>query len=106
MKLESIEHARFRALAQILVSKEHGTEAFDEYMKIAFPYLEASKRRSQEQAIKMLEQEIKRGPFAISAQQQPVLKSKMQSRILSRKKPQTREEADALYRRMGGAMPI
>lgn len=101
MRLESIEHARFRALAQILISKEHGTEAFEEYMKLAFPYLEATNRKRNEEAIRVMEQEIKRGPLVVKPQQTTVLKSKMQSRILSRKKPLTPEQADALYRKLG-----
>jgi hypothetical protein len=101
MKIESIEHAKFRALAQIQISKKEGVEAFEEYMKLAFPYLAAVKQQKHAQAIKILEAEIKRGAFSIRPQAQPLMRSKLQSRITSRKKPQSPEEADALYKRMG-----
>lgn len=104
MKMESIEHARFRALAQILVNKEKGAEAFEEYMKLAFPYLEASKRRTNAEAIKILEQEIKRGPIAVKPQTPTHLKSKIRNRI-EQAKPHTKE-ASRIYDKMGRSMPL
>lgn len=101
IKKEDIEHAKFRALAQIQISKKEGVEAFEEYMKIAFPYLSAEKQKRHAAAIKVLEAEIKRGAFSIRPQQPLVVKSRMQGRILSRTKPQSPQQADELYRKMG-----
>ncbi len=100
MKLESIEHARFRALAQIVVDKEKGIAAFEEYMKIAFPYLEATKKKEKTDHIKLLQEEIKRGPISVRPVQQPKLSSRVvQAR--NRHKPQTAAEEKRLYRRIG-----
>jgi hypothetical protein len=101
MKQETIEHARFRALSQLLISKKEGVEAFEEYMKIAFPYLAASKQKKHAEAIKVLEAEIRRGAFSIRPQHQPQIRSRMQGRILARSKPQSPKEADSLYRKLG-----
>ncbi len=101
IKKEDIEHAKFRALAQIQISKKEGVEAFEEYMKVAFPYLQAEKQKRHSAAIKVLEAEIKRGAFSIRPQQPLVMKSKMRGRILSRTKPQSPQQADDLYRKMG-----
>jgi hypothetical protein len=106
MKQENIEHARFRALAQILINKESGVEAFEEYMKVAFPYLEATKRKQSEAVAHMIDQEIKRGPIVVRPQQTTVVKSKMRNTISNREKGQTRDQADALYKKMGGSIPI
>lgn len=105
MKQENIEHARFRALAQIMINQDKGVEAFEEYMKIAFPYLEATKRRHSESVAKMIDQEIKRGAFAITAQAQPVLRSKMKSKIAARKEEMTKKQANDLYGKMGRSIP-
>lgn len=101
MKIESIEHARFRALAQILVSKEQGVEAFEEYMKVAFPYLEATKRRTHEQATQILKQEIGRGPIVVTPQQTTAIKSKLRQRVVSTAKPIDSK----LYGKMGRSIP-
>lgn len=105
MRQENIEHARFRALAQIMISQEKGVDAFEEYMKIAFPYLEGTKRKHSENVAKMLEEQFKRGAFAVTPIAQPTLKSKMQGKISRRKVDQTREQADSLYTKMGRIVP-
>jgi len=46
-RLEDIEHAKFRALAQLSVDKEEGAKAFEDYLQIAFPTL-ALKRKKQD----------------------------------------------------------
>lgn len=53
-RLEDIEHARFRALAQIIVDKEEGAKAFEDYMNIAFPSLAQRKKKREEQMKKLL----------------------------------------------------
>lgn len=101
MKLETIEHARFRALAQITLEKEKGVEAFEEYMKIAFPYLEATKKHERRSHIEKLQSEIHRGPIAVRALATPQLKSRMSASKASRIRPQSREEEQRLYKRIG-----
>ena len=65
-RLEDIEHAKFRALAQIQVDKEAGVEAFEEYMKIAFPSLEGRKKASADSAKAALLSWIKEGPLKVT----------------------------------------
>jgi hypothetical protein len=104
MKLEGIEHARFRALAQLYVDKDKGVEAFEDYMKTAFPYLDAAKRQDREKFVKMLQQEIARGPISVTPVASPKMRSRLKTKML-RKRPQTREEANKLYRGMGEVVP-
>lgn len=82
MKQESIEHAKFRALAQIIIDKEKGIESFQEYMKLAFPYLEASKKRDRESFIKKLSDEVRRGAIAVKALPVPKFQSKLRTKIM------------------------
>ena len=104
MKLEAIEHARFRALAQIIVDKEKGVSAFEEYMKIAFPYLEATKKRDRKDVIERLQKEISNGPIAVTPVKTPNLKSKVAAARAargSRTNPQTSDQEKSLYRKIG-----
>lgn len=106
MKLEAIEHAKFRAMSQINVDKDKGVEAFEDYMKIAFPYIEAQKGRDKQEHLERLKQEIGRGPVSITAVMQTKMRSKLKTKMVQRKKPQSREEADDLYKKLGDSIPI
>jgi len=105
IKLESIEHARFRALAQLQIDTETGSKAFDEYAELAFPYMKAAKKQDRQKVLDMLKQEIGRGPMRVTPQEQPRLKSKMKTRVI-RDTPLTEEQAAKLYSKMGRSIPI
>jgi hypothetical protein len=106
MKLESIEHARFRALAQIIVDQEKGVDAFEEYMKLAFPYLEASQKRDRQRFIDVLKQETGMGPMRVREIQQPKAQSRLKKRIVrSDAKPAT-EKHGKLYDKLGNVVPL
>jgi hypothetical protein len=100
MRLESIEHAKFRALAQIEIDKEKGVEAFEEYMKIAFPYLEAAKKRDRKQYLELLQKEIKQGALVVKPLGTGKAKSRLRTRVVERAHPRTKQELDRLYKKM------
>lgn len=100
MRLESIEHAKFRALAQIEIDPKAGVEAFDEYMKIAFPYLDAMKRRDQKGLMEQLKQEVARGAIKVTPVMPTKMKSRLKTRLIRRTKPRTKKEAASLYEKM------
>ena len=86
-RLEDIEHARFRALAQLIADKEKGVEAFEDYMKIAFPSLEGRKSAQKEQAKEALKQWVATGPLKVKPllQQDKMGKSKLKTRVMAHK---------------------
>lgn len=103
VKQETIEHAKFRALSQIIIDKDKGIEAFEEYMKLAFPYLEATKKKEKKDHIKLLQHEVSRGALTV----RPVQDSKLKSRIAaarSRTQPQSPAEEKRIYKRIGRAI--
>lgn len=104
IRQEDIEHARFRALAQIIVDKKKGVETFDDYMKIAFPYMESVKAKEKSEVIEQLKKEISRGAIGITPIVAQKIKSKLKSKVAQRQVPQTREESNALYKRMGSTL--
>ena len=100
MRLESIEHAKFRALAQLEIDPKSGIEAFEDYMKIAFPYMEGIKGKDREEILKALTDEVARGAIQVTPHLPPRMTSRLKTRLTRRTRPQTKEEAASLYEKM------
>jgi len=71
-RLEDIEHARWKALVQILVEAsqndvKQGLKAWEQYTQIAFPYLEAQKKQQSKHIKQLMDQEMSRGPVAVTS---------------------------------------
>jgi hypothetical protein len=94
-RLEDVEHARFRALAQLIVSKEKGIEAFEDYMRIAFPALESRKKEKAEEAHKALQAWIGSGPLKVTPLQPPTARSRLKQRVVAR---MAKKEDNRLYK--------
>lgn len=108
LKKEQIEHARLRALAQAIVSKEKGKEVFDDYMKTAFPWLEKQKKRDHGDIIQALNSEVARGKLGIK----PLWQAKTQGRHKTRtvekaapSSPEERERRGTFYTKLGKLIP-
>lgn len=86
-RLEDIEHAKFRALVQVVLTvgaenQEAGVEAFEDYMNKAFPNLKTKKKKKHDQMLDALKEWVGRGPFGVTPLSMPAkAKSKMVSRI-------------------------
>lgn len=87
-RVESIEHAKFRALAQILLvanseDQSAGTEAFDAYLQQAFPNAANKKGKKHEQMMEALKEWVSLGPLGVTPMAVPTTKgkSKMVSKI-------------------------
>lgn len=101
MMAEHIEHAKFRAQAQLQISEKDGVEAFEEYMKAAFPYLETQKKREQSQYVKLLADEVKKGAIVITPTMPQVMRSRVGEKINRRKEALKPDEERKLYDRLG-----
>ena len=112
LKKEQIEHARTRALAQAIVSKDKGKEVFDDYMKTAFPWLEAQKKNTHTDVIKALNAEVKRagaGGMGIRPLWQAPKQSKRKTKHIEKNEapdtPEVRARRGAFYTKLGKAIP-
>ena len=105
MQQEGIEHARFRAMAQIVIDQKAGIEAFEEYMKLAFPYLEASKAKDKAQFIDLMKREVAQGPLVVTPQEQPKARSKLKQRVV-RAQARSNEQVEGLATKLGDALLI
>jgi hypothetical protein len=109
LKKEQIEHARLRALAQAVISKDKGKEAFDEYMKVAFPWLATTKRREKDDHLKVLFAEVKKGGLSIKPLWEEKMRSRLKHRVVERDAPpppKTRDEMNQLYAKLGKIVPV
>lgn len=79
-RLEDIDHARFRALAQLTIDKKEGIKAFEDYMNIAFPSLAIRKKQKEEEAKAVMKEWVNRGPMKV-VPLVPLGKSKLKGRI-------------------------
>lgn len=102
LKKDLIEHARLRALATSIINKDKGAEAFDEYRKEAFPWAEIQKKRDNEQTIKLLNEEVKRGALGIRPLWEATkkIRSRMKTKVVEAEKPvveRSRQDIDRLF---------
>jgi hypothetical protein len=86
-KIESIEHARFRALSQILLTvgaddQNSGVKAFEDYMNEAFPNIATAKRRSKNHMVEVLKEWVGRGPLKVTPL--PGMVKKGRSKLVTR----------------------
>lgn len=84
---ERSDHARLRSIVQSIVDKEKGVEAFEEYMKTAFPWIESSKGKDRMDHMKRLMSEINRGPLAVVPMAMTSAKSRLRERIEKKEAP-------------------
>ena len=96
-KMETIDLAKFRALAQLIVDKEKGIEAFEEYMKVAFPGFESRKRIQSEEMRRELKEWTDSGPINVIPLAEPTARSKMKTRMVQVTKD---DKAQAFYRKL------
>lgn len=109
LKKEQIEHARLRALAQSIIAKEKGKEVFDEYMKVAFPWLETQKKRDTAEHVRILMDEVKKGGLGIKPlwQGQDKMRSRLKTKVVERAEAQrTPEQLSKLSKKLGRTVPI
>ncbi len=111
LKKEQIEHARLRALAQAIISKDKGKEVFDDYMKVAFPWLETQKQRDRSDHVRILLDEVKKGGLSIRPLwQETKMRSRMRTVVVDRDtKPASAAEKEAsnkLYSKLGRIVPV
>jgi hypothetical protein len=96
-KTETIDLAKFRALAQLIIDKDKGIEAFEEYMKLAFPGFESRKQAQNADMRKQLKDWTDSGPINVVPLEQPTARSKMKTKLVQVTKD---DRAQAFYRKL------
>lgn len=81
---DSIEHARLRTVVQTILDPSKSKETFDDYIRLAFPYMETVKKRESEEALQILKEEVAAGPLEI--REIPLTRKRSQERTQAPKK--------------------
>jgi hypothetical protein len=111
LKKEQVEFARLRVLTQSLVNKEKGPEAYDEFRKMAFPWVETQKGRDRMAHIKILQEEVKKGVLGIAPlwENNQKIKSKMRTRVVAsndlKRSQKSTEDEKRIYSKMRSIVP-
>lgn len=108
LKKQQIEHARMRALAQILLDKEKGPDVFNDYMKLAFPWVDQNKKKDDEEKKKALFEEIKRGGLSVAPIVDVNVKSRLRTKIVQGKQLSKEEwmpKANRVLNKIGPLVP-
>jgi hypothetical protein len=110
LKKEQVEHARLRALAQAILDKDKGAEVFNDYMKLAFPWLETQKKRNDSEHARILADEVKRGGMQVRPLwQERKMRSRIRTKHIERSaelSPRSREDLNKLYAKLGKTIPV
>jgi hypothetical protein len=96
IKKDQIEHGATKVLAQAQVNPEAGAKAFEEYVKLRYPYLETVKKREKDDAVSKLLAEVNKGPIRIKPMGDTSVKSRLYKKI---EKP-TVEDGKAITSRL------
>ena len=79
LRMEEIEAAKTRALLQGLLKAEEGPNAWKDFFRLAFPWVETAKKRDEKDIIKRLQEEVARGPLSITPQQEQRYRSRLKT---------------------------
>ncbi len=93
LRLEHIEHAKFRAMAQTMIAPGKGAEAFEEYVKTAFPYQTRGDTEHSDRAKRILAQEAAQGPLSVTPLNTPGSESRLRRQRL--------RQRESMYRAKG-----
>lgn len=106
LRLEEVEHLKLRALAQIMLNKEKGNDAWKEYVDAAFPYIENARKQQEAALVQRLQKEVTRGVLGIKPLWQQTKRSAAVSRIRAKYDNVARTDEDRrLYKKMGTIIP-
>lgn len=101
LRQEEIEFAKTRAIAQLLLSKEQGKEAFDAYMSLALPFVDVAKRAVDDEMKKALAREVKRGGMRVRAFGDKQKKKANVNRVTAPDPNGNNKEMGRLYKKLG-----
>lgn len=104
LKKEEIEAAKTRALVQAMLKQEAGPDAWTDFFRLAFPWVQTAKKREEKETVKLLMDEIKRGPLAVYAQQDRTFRSRLKTKVVQRQGPKT-ELASRISSKLPAAIP-
>lgn len=111
LKKEQIESYKLRALAQAIINKEKGPDAFTEFREASFPWIKTQQKRDQAAHIKILEAEVRRGVLGVTplVDNTRQVRSRLKTKVVESSQPdalrKSSKEMKNIYAKMGGVVP-
>lgn len=94
-----------------MIDKEKGIEAFSEFRKIAFPWVETQGKRDRNEHVKLLEEEIRKGVLGVTPlrDSSKAVRSRLKTKVVQTdaglsKKPT--DDMKKIYSKLGSIVPI
>jgi hypothetical protein len=107
LQREQMENAQTFALLQTLIDKDKGIQAYEEYKKVRFPWIETSREADKMKQLARLEQEIRKGALSITPMrdERTQVRSRLKAKVIAVDEKK-RAQLDKVYRQMGKVVPI
>lgn len=84
IRREENDVAKTRVLIQTLVKQDSGPDAWNEYFKSVFPWVETAKTQEKQDWIKKLNEEVAKGPLVITAKHEVSFRSRLKARVIQK----------------------
>lgn len=81
-----------KAVVQSIIKQDAGADAWQLYFKEAFPWVEVAQKREQQDVIRRLQEEVKRGPLKVTAVhdgRQEKFRSRLRTKVVEREEART-----------------
>lgn len=107
LQREQMEFSQTFVFIQTMADRSKAKEAFDEYRKTRFPWIESSKEKRKAEDIKKLMEEVKRGALAITPMVSPKLRSRLKAKVVERQVGGVKitKEQQQIYEKIGQTIP-
>lgn len=79
-KLEEIDQAKTRAIIQAAINEEAASDAFELYLKIAYPGLEDLRKKEKDKIKTLMEEEMSK-KLIVTPDQVPTFKSQLRKKL-------------------------
>ena len=100
--------AKTKAVVQSIVKQDAGAEAWQSYFNEAFPWVESAKKIEQQEWIRRLQSEVKRGAIAVTAAHphDVQMKSRLRTKVVERRADESVTDTRSITEKLPKAIPV
>lgn len=95
---------RTRAVIQALVNKEAADKALDDYRDSQMPYLRRTQKDDRQRHIKLLMDEVAKGPIGITPVMPKQVRSRLKTKVIHRSEEEQLAQVRRISKRIGGIL--
>lgn len=95
---------RTRAVVQALVNKDAADEALKAYRDAQMPYLPRVQKDDRQRHIRLLMEEVARGPIGITPVMPKQVRSRLKTKVIHRSEEEQLAQSRRISKRIGGIL--